>query len=97
MDAQRFPLDMPIDHDATAAVADVPLGGQILVEGAEMFGVGRTRCGAFPPDFRMARVQGAIGDDGNGPAEGIDRHDKPAPEQAILVQHLLLQQRLVVF
>ncbi len=34
MNAQRVPLDMPIDHDAAPAVAHVPLRRQVLIPGA---------------------------------------------------------------
>lgn len=39
MDAQGLPLDVPVNHDAAPTVADMPLGHEVLVPGAEVFGV----------------------------------------------------------
>src|SRR5215217_1748481 len=36
-DTGRLLLHMPVDHDATAAIADVPLRHQVLVPGPELF------------------------------------------------------------
>jgi hypothetical protein len=38
---------VPVDHHPAAAVADVPLGHEVLVPGAELLGVGGTGGGAF--------------------------------------------------
>src|SRR5262249_43815802 len=59
VDAGRFLFNVPVDHDPRPAIANVPLGHQILVPGAELFGIGRTGGGAFAPDvgqrvWRMA-------------------------------------------
>ena len=61
VNAQRFPLDMPVDHDAAAAVADVPLRRQVLVPGAEVLGIGRAGRRPVAPDRRVAGVQRAVG------------------------------------
>ena len=37
MDAERIPLDVPVDHDAAAAIAHVPLRREILIPGAVVF------------------------------------------------------------
>src|SRR4051795_6800473 len=39
MDAHRTALDVPVDHHPAPAVAGVPLGHQVLVEGAEVLAV----------------------------------------------------------
>jgi hypothetical protein len=79
MNAQRVALDMPIDHDATPAVAHMPLRGQVLVPGAEVLGIRCTRRRPVTPDGWIASTQRAVCDDGNGLAQGIDR-DIPAPD-----------------
>ena len=60
MDAQRFPLDIPVDHDAPAAVAHLPLGRKVLVPSAEVLGIGRAGGCAFAPDSRVAGIQRAL-------------------------------------
>lgn len=87
MDAQGFPLDVPVDHDAAPTIAGVPLGGQVLVEGAEVFGIGGAAGGPLAPDRRVTGAQGPIGHDGDGPAERFDG-DVAAPDVGqILVGH----------
>ena len=79
MNAQRVPIDMPIDHDTAPAVADVPLRSEVLVPGSEVLGI---RCaGRCPvtPDPRIAGAQRAIGHNGNGLPQRIDR-DISAPD-----------------
>ena len=53
---------MPVDHDAAAAVADVPLRHQVLVPGAELLGVGGTCRRALAPDAGVAGTQGGVDD-----------------------------------
>ena len=72
MDAQRVALDVPVDHDATPAVADVPLRGEVLVPGAEVLGIGGAGRGPAAPDRRVAGAQRAIGNDGHRTAQRID-------------------------
>ena len=50
VDAHRAALDVPVDHDAAPAVAGVPLGHQVLVEGAEVLAVRRAGGRALAPD-----------------------------------------------
>lgn len=50
MDAQRFALDVPVNHDAATAVADMPLCRQVLIPGTEVLGIGRARICAGSPD-----------------------------------------------
>jgi hypothetical protein len=54
IDARRFPLDMPIDHDTRAAVAHVPFGQQVLVPRPEVPRIGRTGRRPFTPDVGKA-------------------------------------------
>ena len=87
MDAQRFPLDMPVNHDAPTAVADVPLGREILVPRAEVLGVGRAGGGTVAPDRRVAGMQRAVGDDSDGPAQRVDTDVPPSHIGQILICH----------
>lgn len=50
VDAVGFAINVPIDHDAAAAVAGVPLGHQVLVPCAEFLGVrsGKLFMGGLP-------------------------------------------------
>src|SRR3954468_7672221 len=78
VDAQRFPLDMPVDHDAPTAVADVPLGRKVLVPRTEVLGVGRAGGGTIAPDRGVAGMQRAIGDDSDGPAHRVNTDVSPS-------------------
>src|SRR5512135_2509364 len=76
MDAQRFSLDVPVDHDAAAAIAHVPLRCQVLIPRTEMFGIGRASRRSFAPDRRITGTQRTIIDpqvdmtlSGNGSSE----------------------------
>jgi hypothetical protein len=51
VDAARLALDVPVDHHAPAAVADVPLGHAVLVPGAELLRVGGAGGRALAPDL----------------------------------------------
>jgi hypothetical protein len=72
MYAQRIAFDVPVDHDTASAIADVPLGCQILIPGAEMLGVRGAGRRPAPPDGRIAGMQGTVGDDGDGTAHDLD-------------------------
>ncbi len=66
VDTDRFFLHMPVDHHTPTAVPDVPLGHEILIPRAELFGVRGARGGAFPPNLWASDGKGGIGDAGNG-------------------------------
>src|SRR5208282_4041840 len=72
MNAQRVPLDMPIDHDAAPAVAHVPLRRQVLIPGAEVLGIRCARRRSVAPDCWIAGAQGAVRDDCDSLAHGVD-------------------------
>ena len=79
MNAQRVPLDMPVDHDAAAAIAHVPLRRQVLVPGAKVLGIRCAGRRSVAPDCRISGMQRAVGDDGNGLPQRVDR-DISAPD-----------------
>ena len=87
VDAQRFPLDVPVDHDAAAAVADMPLRRQVLVPGAEVLGIGRAGGCSVAPDRRVAGVQRAVGHDGDRPPQRLDAEIAPPHVGEVLVGH----------
>src|SRR5260370_23905483 len=64
MDAQRVALDVPVNHDAPPAVANMPLGGEVLVPRVEVLGIGGAGGRAAAPDRRVTGTQRAVGDDG---------------------------------
>ena len=69
VDAQRFPLDMPVNHHAAPAISDVPLRGQVLVPGAEVLAVGGAGVGALAPDQGITGSEGAVRHDSDGFAQ----------------------------
>ncbi len=73
MDAQRLALDVPVDHYAAAAVAHVPLRGEILVPGPEVLRVRSAGSGAVSPNRRIARVESPVRDDGSRLAQLVPR------------------------
>ncbi len=93
VDAQRFSLDVPVDHDAAAAVADVPLRREVLVPGSEVLGVGRAGRRPIAPDGRVAGVQRAVGHDGDRPPQRVDAEVAPPHVGEVLVGHPGLQGR----
>jgi len=76
VDAQRLPLDMPINHDIPPAIAGVPLRHQVLVPRPELLAIGGARRGALTPDAGMAGAQRRVHDSGDGFAQGIPRDDR---------------------
>ena len=71
VDTGGFSLHVPVDHDPAAAMANVPLGHQVLIPGAELLAVGRARGGAFPPDVAQARRQRGIDHAPDGFPQGV--------------------------
>ena len=67
VDTGSATLHVPVDHDAASAIADVPLGHQVLVPGAELFAVGGTGRGALAPDVAQGRGERGVDD----PADGL--------------------------
>jgi hypothetical protein len=57
VDAAGAPLDVPVDHHAAPAVADVPFGHQVAVPGAELGRVRRAGSADLAPDCRIARAE----------------------------------------
>ena len=54
---------MPVDHDAAAAIARMPLRGEVLIPCPEVLGI-RRACGRpFAPNGRVSRAQRAVGHD----------------------------------
>jgi hypothetical protein len=71
MNAHRSPLNVPVDHDAAAAVANMPFGYQVLVEGAEVLAVRGACRRAFAPDPRMARRKRCVDHPPGRIAQGV--------------------------
>jgi hypothetical protein len=71
----------------------VPLGREILIPGAVVFGVGGTGRGGRTPDGRISGLQSAVSNDRDRPAQRIDA-DIAAPDiRQILGRHAGLQAR----
>ena len=62
VDGHRLLVHVPVDQDAAAAVADVVLGEQVLVERPEVGGVGGDRAGAGTPDRLQPGGERRVGD-----------------------------------
>jgi hypothetical protein len=60
VDTGGFFLHVPINHDTSAAISNVPFGHQILIPGPELLTVCSTRGGTFPPDAGQASRQRGI-------------------------------------
>src|SRR5713101_1942013 len=76
---------MPVDHDAWATIAHMPLREEVLVPGAEPFRVTRTRGRPFAPEGGIAHREDRVTDLRNGGAEGL-RVNIAAPDiEQILV------------
>jgi hypothetical protein len=56
------PFDVSADHDAPAAVTNVPRCHQVLGPGTKLLGVGGRRRRALAPDTGMAGTQGRVAD-----------------------------------
>jgi hypothetical protein len=48
---------MPVDHDPTPAVADMPLCREVLVPGTEMFGILESEARAVVPSPQIAGLR----------------------------------------
>ena len=68
---------MPVNHDATATVADVPLRHQVLVPGAKLLGIGGTCRRAFTPNAGVAGTQGGVDDLGDRLAHALAGEEAP--------------------
>ena len=79
VDAGGFLLDMPVNHDPAAAIADVPLGHEVLIPGTEFLAVRGAGGGAFAPNRGESCGEGGIHHTANGFAQGIF-FDKPMPD-----------------
>src|SRR5215471_21556930 len=62
IDAHRLFLHVPIDHDASSAIPDVPFRHQILIPGAKLLGIRGTGGGPFAPDVRVSNGKRGVGD-----------------------------------
>ncbi len=60
IDTGGFFLHVPVDHDPSTAIANVPFGHQVLIPGPKLLTVCRTRRGALPPDVGEASRQRRI-------------------------------------
>src|SRR3954451_17926327 len=60
MDAHRTALDVPVDHHPAPAVAGVPLGHQVPVEGAEELAVRSAGGRALTPDPGVTRGERVV-------------------------------------
>ena len=85
MDAQRLPLDVPVDHDPAPAIADVPLGREVLVPGTEVLAVRGAGVCALAPDQRITGVERAIGHGGDGLAQLVHCDIAPTGVEQVLV------------
>ena len=90
IDAGAVALDMPVDHDTTATVADVPLRHQVLIPGAELLGVGGTCRRALAPDARMAGTQCGVDDLRDRLAQALARDEAPAHIEQLPVGEIIL-------
>jgi hypothetical protein len=63
-----------IDHDAAAAITNVPLRGEVLVPGPEVLGIRRAGGRAVTPDPRIAGMQRAVSNNGNHLSQRVDRN-----------------------
>ena len=64
VDAAGLLLDVPVDHHARPAVADVPFGHQVLIPGAELLRVRGAGRGGFAPDVPC--LEDGVGHLGDG-------------------------------
>jgi len=62
---------MPINHDAAAAIAHVPLRGEILIPGAVVLGIGGTRRCGRTPNGGISGLQCAVGHNRDRTAQGV--------------------------
>ena len=85
MDAHRTALDVPVDHDAAATVANMPFGHQVLVEGSEVLAVGGARRRALTPNPGVAHCQRCVDYMSGRIAQGVDINIASAYMQQLFV------------
>ncbi len=61
-------LDMPVDHDPFATIADVPFGHEILMPRAKLLRVGGAGRGSLTPDRGAAHTEDRVRHGGDGDA-----------------------------
>ena len=93
VDAGRLLLHVPVDHHPAAAVADVPLGHQVLIPGAELLGVGGAGRRAFAPDLREAHAEDGVDHLGDGVPQLVPGDEPPPHVEEILVGGAVLARR----
>jgi hypothetical protein len=77
VDAGAVALDMPIDHDTAATIADVPLRHQVLVPGTKLLGISGACRRTFAPDAGMADTQSGVDDLGDCLAQALAGDEAP--------------------
>lgn len=64
-------VNVPIDHNARAAIANVPFGQEILVPGGNLLGIGGAGGGGFAPNVRRTHLENRIDNLGNGGSQVV--------------------------
>src|SRR3954447_4963510 len=85
VDAHRAALHVPVDHDAAPAVASVPLGHEVLVEGAKVLAVRCAGRSALAPDLGLARSERRVDHVPGRIAQRVGIDVTPARVQQLLV------------
>ena len=85
VDTDSVLFHMPIDHDALAAIAQVPLGEQIVVPGAKLLGVRRAGRRGLSPYVFLAHAKDGIGHVRNGGTQLVFLNEAPAHVEEVLV------------
>src|SRR3954462_15920597 len=85
MDAHRTALDVPVDHHPAPAIAGVPLGHQVLVEGAEVLAVRRAGSRALTSDPGGTRGERRVDHTPGRIAQGVGVEITASREQEFLV------------
>src|SRR5579884_2000412 len=89
VDTGRFPLDVPVDHDAAATVADVPFGHEVLIPGTEFLAIGSARRRALTPDLRAPHPKGRVDHAPDRVAQGFPVDIPPARVQQLPVGYTM--------
>ena len=90
INAGAVALDMPIDHDTAATVADVPLRHQVLIPGAKLLGVGGTCRRSLAPDAGMAGTQSGVDDLGDCLAHALAGDEAPPHIEQVPIGDIVL-------